>query len=191
MHKSVEEFSIKTVEIGGFASALIALHLPFGGNCRSIVGQHVECDGIALTYDTNIFFNSNDTHLMSTLVKRGDEHAKILRGVTASCLINAPRYLYQELDRYRIGCECLGSNSTMHQQGKGMSEDELVEMKEALPEGTMQERVWVFSYQTLRRIYFQRRNHRLPQWRKFCEWIETLPFAKELITIDGNVDRDK
>ena len=27
----------------------------------------------------------------------------------------------------------------------------------------------------------QRKDHRLPEWREFCKWIETLPYAKELI----------
>ncbi len=37
------------------------------------------------------------------------------------------------------------------------------------------------NYEQLHTIYVQRKNHRLPCWRKFCEWIETLPYAKELI----------
>ena len=37
------------------------------------------------------------------------------------------------------------------------------------------------NYQQLRTIYFQRKDHRLPEWREFCKWIETLPYAKELI----------
>ena len=59
--------------------------------------------------------------------------------------------------------------------------DYVIRIKEILPETFMQKRIWMFSYQTLRRIYFQRKDHRLPQWRKFCEWIETLPYAKEFI----------
>jgi hypothetical protein len=101
------------------------------------------------------------------------------------CEINAPRYWWQEMDTYRVGAERLSSESTMHIEGKGMPEEELVKMKEELPEGHMQKRVWMFSYQTLRRIYFQRRNHRLPQWRMFCNWIESLPFAEEFITINN------
>jgi hypothetical protein len=128
--------------------------------------------------------DSRDINLLSTLVKRGDEHAKVLRGVMVWCEINAPRYWWQEMDTYRVGAERLSSESTMHIEGKGMPEEELVKMKEELPEGHMQKRVWMFSYQTLRRIYFQRRNHRLPQWRTFCEWIKTLPFAEEFITIE-------
>lgn len=36
------------------------------------------------------------------------------------------------------------------------------------------------NYQQLKTIYQQRKNHRLPEWRKFCEWIETLPMFTEL-----------
>lgn len=37
------------------------------------------------------------------------------------------------------------------------------------------------NYQQLKTIYAQRKNHRLPEWREFCKWIETLPYA-HLIT---------
>lgn len=37
------------------------------------------------------------------------------------------------------------------------------------------------NYRQLKTIYAQRKTHRLPEWRAFCEWIETLPMA-ELIT---------
>ena len=37
------------------------------------------------------------------------------------------------------------------------------------------------NYRQLKTIYAQRRTHRLPEWRTFCAWIETLPHA-ELIT---------
>jgi hypothetical protein len=37
------------------------------------------------------------------------------------------------------------------------------------------------NYRCLKNIYAQRKNHRLPEWRAFCSWIETLPYAKELI----------
>ena len=36
------------------------------------------------------------------------------------------------------------------------------------------------NYQQLRTIYYQRRDHRLPEWQEFCDWIETLPHFKEL-----------
>ena len=37
------------------------------------------------------------------------------------------------------------------------------------------------NYLQLKTIYFQRRNHKLAEWKEFCEFIETLPMS-ELIT---------
>lgn len=37
------------------------------------------------------------------------------------------------------------------------------------------------NYRQLKTIYYQRKNHRLPEWRVFSEWITTLPMFKELI----------
>ena len=54
-----------------------------------------------------------------------------------------------------------------------------------LPEGYNQTRTWTANYQVLRNIYFARRNHKLIEWHTFCEEIEKLPYAKELITIGG------
>ena len=37
------------------------------------------------------------------------------------------------------------------------------------------------NYRCLKNIYTQRHDHRLPEWREFCTWITTLPYATELI----------
>ena len=37
------------------------------------------------------------------------------------------------------------------------------------------------NYRQLKTIYAQRRTHRLPEWREFCAWIETLPMAELII----------
>ena len=39
------------------------------------------------------------------------------------------------------------------------------------------------NYRQLKTIHAQRKNHRLPEWRAFCEWIKTLPNS-ELITCE-------
>ena len=174
-----------TLEIAGLGSVLQALRLPFGKECRSHTDFNVELqDNERFKTSTFTYINEKDLHLLSTLIKRGDEHAKAIRGLVVYVEIEAPRYWWQEMDTYRIGSERLSSASTMHIQGKGLSTEELVAMKDALPEGTMQKRVQMFSYQTLRRVYFQRRNHRLPHWHLFCDWIKTLPYSNELITIE-------
>lgn len=40
-------------------------------------------------------------------------------------------------------------------------------IKNILPEGFLQRRIWMMSYKTLQNIYNQRKNHRLPQWKTF------------------------
>lgn len=70
------------------------------------------------------------------------------------------------------------------QECKSLSGEELEAAKDNINEGLRQTRTYMFSYQALRRIYFQRKNHRLPIWSEFCEWIKALPLAEELIIIE-------
>lgn len=37
------------------------------------------------------------------------------------------------------------------------------------------------NYRQLKTIYQQRKTHRLPEWREFCDWIESLPYFKEVV----------
>lgn len=178
---------IKTLEIAGFNATLQALRLPFGKECRSECDCYIvevapsQTQNYGIIIHSKCKFDPKDLRLMSALVKRGDEHAKAIRGIMVYAEIDAPRFWWQEMDTYRVGTDRLSSESTMHIQGKGLTTEELIKMKSELTEGTMQKRVQAFSYQALRRIYIQRRNHRLPHWHKFCEWIEGLPYAKEFI----------
>ena len=59
-----------------------------------------------------------------------------------------------------------------------------VELVRWLPESWLQTRTWTANYAILRNIYFQRRNHKLSQWHEFCNWIESLSYARELITLE-------
>lgn len=53
---------------------------------------------------------------------------------------------------------------------------------EVLPNGWMQKRTVTLNYQVLRAMYFARRNHKLVEWREFCDYIKAeLPYAEELI----------
>ena len=55
-----------------------------------------------------------------------------------------------------------------------------------LPNAYLQTRTVTMSYANLRNIYFQRHHHKLTEWHEFCDWIQTLPYSKELITLGGN-----
>lgn len=174
---------IELLEVAGFASVMQALRLPYGKSARS----YVEADASyslarkEFTTSTKVVPHEDDMKLLETLVKNGDEHAKVLRGMVVWLRITAPIWFYRELETYRMGRERLSSESTMHIECKGLSGEELEKVKDEIPMGHVQTTVDMYSYQTLRRIYFQRRNHRLPMWHDFCSFIETLPFAKELI----------
>ena len=49
------------------------------------------------------------------------------------------------------------------------------------PDGWLQKRTWTGNYQNLRNMYFARKNHKLIEWRQFCQMIEELPYGRELI----------
>lgn len=191
-----ENIYIKTLEIAGFAPALQAMRLPMksGDKSDSCLGflepdDYHGCNHQGeydLTYyEKQIRISKKDLKLAQNLVRSGDEQGKVMRGVMVWFEINAPRYFHVELDTYSVGATRLSSESSMHVECKGLGGDELVRAKENLKESHLQKRIWVMSYQTLRRIYFQRKDHRLPLWREvFVPWIETLPLAKELITVN-------
>ena len=50
-----------------------------------------------------------------------------------------------------------------------------------LPSSYNQKRTVMLNYEVLANMYHQRNNHKLDEWRTFCEWIKTLP-CSELIT---------
>ena len=77
--------------------------------------------------------------------------------------------------------------SDYNEQLETLSEDELknkyLEILYSNPAGFRLTAKMVTNYRQLKTIYQQRKNHRLPEWRAFCEWVETLP---ESYLIIGN-----
>ena len=55
------------------------------------------------------------------------------------------------------------------------------QMIQLLPSSYNQRRTVMLNYEVLANIYKSRKDHKLDEWRHFCKWIETLPYA-ELIT---------
>ena len=55
------------------------------------------------------------------------------------------------------------------------------QMIQLLPSSYNQKRTVMLNYEVLASMYHQRKNHKLDEWRTFCEWIKTLP-CSELIT---------
>ena len=200
---------IETIEVAGLAGALTALRLPFGKELRSKIENYCETHLdftdmdvektedtyevtmkglLKFTSNTSIAINKKDLTLMQTLVKRGDEHAKVVRGIMVWAKITAPVYWWCEEETYRMGHERLASESTMHIDCRGLAGSELQEAKSAIPMGKELTKVDMFSYQALRKMVAQRHNHRLPEWHEFVDWVRTLPLAEELIFVGLNLE---
>ena len=62
------------------------------------------------------------------------------------------------------------------------------QMIQLLPSSYNQKRTVMLNYEVLANIYKSRNNHKLDEWRDFCNWIEELPHS-ELIT--GNIKEAK
>lgn len=57
-------------------------------------------------------------------------------------------------------------------------------MIQLLPSSYLQRRTMLLNYEVLAHMYHDRKNHKLWEWREFCEWVKTLPYS-ELITLEG------
>lgn len=190
---------IKTLEVGGIHSALIAMRNPM--------------DSWDLSDSVTGMVGEKDKQLSMKLAKAGTEHSKHLRMIVVWANITAPRYWWQEMDTYRAGVEKL-SCSTMHklmarplevedfendsvspialeqtiqyingdmELYKQNENDEEVKKTlwrgiiQLLPQSYRQKRTVMMSYAALRNIYRQREGHKLKEWQQFREWVEGLP----------------
>lgn len=141
---------------------------------------------------------------------KGEGHDQFLTGIRVNFDLTFTIKAWTEAERYRF-LEFVSSQSTMHRISKfELSEqyneyvdkriiDIMEELKERYnrtqddedflrliysnPCGFKLTARMTTNYRALKTIYSQRKTHRLPEWREFCKWIETLPYS-ELITGD-------
>lgn len=64
---------------------------------------------------------------------------------------------------------------------KSKSKDDWWQMIQLLPSSYNQRRTVMLNYEVLANMYKSRKNHKLDEWRTFCEYIKTFPYS-ELIT---------
>jgi len=154
----------------------------------------------------------DDKVLAQKLTKAGSEHCKFLRQIHVWVDLTLPRFIHSELDTYHYNTKNSTSTMhTIHKRKLTQDDFEyeihegtlshinhLIEMKmddklcsdefihtikNELPEGFLQKRTIDTNYAELLNIYRQRKNHRLTQWHTICDWIEQLPYFKELTGI--------
>lgn len=80
-------------------------------------------------------------------------------------------------------CETENKNQKikMLQQLEEIRKEKYLEILYSNPAGFLLTARLTTNYRCLRNIYIQRKDHRLPEWREFCRWIETLPYAEKLL----------
>lgn len=135
---------------------------------------------------------------------KGSGHDNFLNGCLVSFDLTLSIKAWVEAERYHF-LEFISSQSTMHRITKFDVETQCNEyvdkeiinrIEEIKKEGDFLKLIYniptgfkltagmVTNYRQLKTIYDQRKNHRLPEWRGVCEWIETLPYMKEFLSLD-------
>lgn len=61
------------------------------------------------------------------------------------------------------------------------NKDKWYSIIQLLPSSYNQMRTCSLTYENIRNIYHARKHHKLQEWHTFCAWVESLPYAKELI----------
>jgi len=146
--------------------------------------------------------------------KKGEGHDNFLNGIIVQFDLTFTIKAWTEEERYHF-IDFISSQSTMHRIAKFDIEkqvisyvtqntiDEVNRLKNIYNENPTDENYLTLlynvpvgfkltagmttNYRQLKTIYSQRKTHRLPEWREFCAWIETLPMFKELcLGGDGN-----
>lgn len=144
----------------------------------------VYCDITAPLYwwkefDTyKIGVNCNSCSTMHTLHKRDLTLDDFAHEHLTSCNINLLKLVIKNINDVRRAFV-----------DRGLKED-WYQMIQLLPSSFLQKRTIELNYEVLTNIYHSRLNHKQDEWREFCKWIETLPYAEYLIIDPYRYDDD-
>ena len=68
-------------------------------------------------------------------------------------------------------------------QDKSNNKDYWYSMIQLLPSSYNQKRTVTMDYENVFGMYWSRKNHKLDEWHKFCDWILDLPYFKEMFEL--------
>ena len=156
--------------------------------------------------------NSDITPTVTKLgsMERGSGHDNFLHGILVSFDLTCSNKMWVEFQRYHFA-DIVSSQSTMHRATQLLEEnvfnnyvddgikstlmrlikeynedstkENYLKVLYNIPSGIELTAHIVTNYGQLKTMYLQRHNHRLPEWRRFCDWILTLPKFCELTGI--------
>ena len=86
---------------------------------------------------------------------------------------------FTSIDVLKVVIEALNNYRKMYLSTK--DKKEWWQMIQLLPSSYNQRRTVMLNYEVLANIYKSRKDHKLDEWREFCNWVKTLPYS-ELIT---------
>ena len=157
-----------------------------------------------------------ETHRKLAQSGKGEGHDQFLTGIRVNFDLTFTVKAWVEAERYRF-LEFVSSQSTMHRISKfdldaqyceyvdpriigimnelkdkyneSGDKDDYLRLLYSNPCGFKLTARLTTNYRCLKTMYSQRKTHRLPEWREFCKWVETLPYAEDLIT-GGNNERN-
>lgn len=93
-------------------------------------------------------------------------------------------FSFDEYGRYEV--DILSKLNELRERwiesGKKKPSNEWRRMLQAIPQSFNYRRTWTGNYEVLKNMYHSRKNHRLQEWRDFCEMIEEFPYS-ELFTL--------
>ena len=157
--------------------------------------------GLSLSFNADV---GRMPRTAEALAPKDKGHNKFLESIVVYLDINAPRFWWSEFDTYRVGVT-KQSESTMHTITRKplcqdnferpinelyldylnmlVSKGDIVEIKNALPDGYLQRRIVCTNYKALRGILLQRKHHRLPQWHIFNDAVLANVTHPELLGI--------
>lgn len=165
----------------------------------------VQASKFPMSTDTNTSPEPTETTYRLAQCDPGSGHDQFLTGIVVQFNLTLTNKAWVEAERYHF-LDFVSSQSTMHRIAKfdldqayiSYVDPRMVEVMKALvaeynsdptpekylrvlysnPAGFRLTARMTTNYRQLKTIYRQRRNHRLPEWRAFCEWIETLPYSE-------------
>jgi len=153
--------------------------------------------------------NNDITHTVIKLgnAPKGSGHDNFLKGIVVQFDLTMTPKMSVELERYHF-IDFVSSQSTMHRitkfdldkayikyvderiinimkekiadYNKNPDAEKYLEILYSNPCGFLLTARMTTNYQQLKTMYSQRKNHRLPEWKEFCKWCETLPLFTEL-----------
>lgn len=87
------------------------------------------------------------------------------------------------LKRISFGIESMGDTELWKEEEIAI-EDLYMHIISCCPQGLEKTMRVSTNYLQLKTMYLQRKNHKLYDWQFFCDWIEKLPYFKELIGVE-------